>query len=77
MSVESLVADRDERPEGQSPEDALARLGYAAYGKVTDYKNYQGLPMPTWDALPGAVQTAWRAAGVAIAQSAVAGSKES
>lgn len=35
---------------------------YAAYGKVTDFKNYQGLPMPAWEALGDKIREAWIAA---------------
>ena len=37
----------------------LAKSAYHAYGGVTDHKNYQGLPMPEWDALPPKIQEAW------------------
>lgn len=40
----------------------LAMGAYNAYGETTDFKNYQGLPMPPWDALPEAIQNAWIAA---------------
>lgn len=29
-------------------ETDVAKEAYQAYGGVTDYKNYQGLPMPLW-----------------------------
>jgi len=32
---------------------------YDAYGAVTDHKNYQGLPMPTWDNLTDKIRAAW------------------
>lgn len=35
---------------------------YAAYGKTTDFKNYQGNLMPEWDALPEKIRAAWMAA---------------
>lgn len=41
---------------------ALARSAYEAYGRTTDFKNYQGLPMPRWDDLGEAIQLAWTAA---------------
>lgn len=41
---------------------------YEAYGKVTDFKNYQGLPMPTWDALPPKIKEAWVAATDCVAE---------
>lgn len=39
-----------------------AREAYARYGAVTDFKNYQGNPMPTFDELPAKIQEAWVAA---------------
>jgi hypothetical protein len=39
-----------------------AREAYLAYGSVTDHKNYQGLPMPTFDNLTPKIQAAWIAA---------------
>lgn len=32
---------------------------YRAYGSVTDFKNYQGLPMPEWEALTDKIRLAW------------------
>ncbi len=40
----------------------LAKMTYGAYGQVTDFKNYQGLPMPEWDALTDTIREAWKAA---------------
>lgn len=40
----------------------LAKLAYEAYGKVTDGKNYQGLPMPSWEDLTDKIREAWDAA---------------
>ena len=37
----------------------LARLAYDRYGTVTEYKNYQGNPMPKWEELPAKIQEAW------------------
>ncbi len=39
----------------------MAQEAYKAYGSVTDWKNYQGLPMPEWKNLPPKIQEAWRA----------------
>jgi hypothetical protein len=36
---------------------------YDAYCKVVDYKNYQGLPVPTWENLSDKIREAWEAAG--------------
>jgi hypothetical protein len=48
--------------------DELARKAYAAYGESTGNKNFRGEPMPTFDALPDAIKTAWRAACEAVAK---------
>lgn len=34
---------------------------YYVYGSVTDFKNYQGLPMPNWADLTEKIQLAWNA----------------
>lgn len=39
---------------------------YEAYGKVTDFKNFQGNPMPAFKDLPEKIQEAWKAAAQAI-----------
>lgn len=46
----------------------LAKLGYEAYGRFTDNKNYLGLPMPAWEDLPVSIQRAWKGAAQAIAE---------
>lgn len=41
-----------------------ARIAYTAYGRVTDFKNFRGEPMPEYDNLPPKIQQAWeKAAG--------------
>lgn len=40
----------------------FAKSAYHAYGQVTDFKNYQGLPMPEWEALTERIQAAWKGA---------------
>jgi len=42
----------------------LAKQAYHAYGSVTDFKNYQGLPMPEWEALTDKIREAWVAASL-------------
>lgn len=34
---------------------------YHVYGHVTDFKNFQGNPMPAWDDLPSKIKEAWQA----------------
>lgn len=43
-------------------QDKLAKQCYYGYGSVTDFKNFQGNPMPEWEQLPGKIQEAWKAA---------------
>ena len=37
------------------------KQAYQAYGSVTNWKNYKGDPMPTFEALPLKIQEAWGA----------------
>jgi hypothetical protein len=39
-----------------------AKAAYQRYGAVTDFKNFQGNPMPEFEKLPEAIQCAWAAA---------------
>lgn len=39
--------------------DELAKSAYSAYAQVTDWKNYQGYPMPQWENLTEKIQQAW------------------
>lgn len=48
-------------------EEDLAKLAYRAYGETTDFKNFQGNPMPAWEDLGERIQKAWIAAARAIA----------
>ncbi len=45
-----------------------AREAYHAYGGVTDFKNYQGLPMPQWSDLTPKIRDAWVAAAMRVAE---------
>lgn len=49
--------------------EEVAQIAYQAYGTVTDFKNYQGLPMPKWNELTPKIQEAWRAAALAAINS--------
>lgn len=49
--------------------NVLAKDMYRAYGEVTEFKNYQGLPMPEWAELTPKIQEAWRAAAFTAGQS--------
>lgn len=42
--------------------EGIAQAAYHEYGAVTDFKNYQGLPMPEWAKLTPTIQAAWIAA---------------
>lgn len=40
----------------------LAQEAYGRYGAVTDFKNFQGNPIPKFEELPPKIQEAWEAA---------------
>jgi hypothetical protein len=46
----------------------IAQRAYRAYGAVTEFKNYEGKPMPEWEKLPLKIQDAWRAAAKEAAE---------
>jgi hypothetical protein len=46
----------------------LGEVAYAAYGRTTDFKNYQGLPMPAWTDLGDTIRQAWENAATAATQ---------
>ncbi len=48
------------------PTEMLARVAYHAYGEHTDFKNFQGNPMPKWEELPDRIRGAWRQAAAAV-----------
>ena len=48
--------------EMQKTMQKIAQGAYHAYGQVTNFKNFQGNPMPDWEQLPEKIQEAWRAA---------------
>jgi hypothetical protein len=48
---------------------SLGQVAYTAYGRTTGFKNYQGLPMPSWEDLGDTIRRAWENAASA-AQSA-------
>jgi hypothetical protein len=50
----------------------LAEVAYAAYGASTGHKNFRGDPMPAWEDLGEAIQTAWTAAALAVQADVVA-----
>ena len=43
-------------------QESLARAAYQAYGQVTNFQDFQGNPMPEWDALPRTIREGWVAA---------------
>ena len=40
----------------------LAEIAYIAYGRFTEFKNFQNNSMPEWHDLPFKIQDAWKAA---------------
>jgi len=59
----SVVSSKDP---GTEELESLARDAYHAYGAVTEFKNYQGLPMPEWENLTQTIKAAWRAATLSV-----------
>ena len=53
----------------------LAEDAYLAYGKTTDFKNFQGNPMPEWKDLPEKIREAWYAAADSVFQGLEAAEK--
>ena len=47
------------KPSTEPFDVALARVAYRGYGETTDFKNFQGNPMPAWDDLPEKIRAAW------------------
>lgn len=45
----------------------LAQIAYDAYGASTQWRNYQGNPMPVWGDLGEPIQRAWIAAATTVA----------
>jgi hypothetical protein len=43
-----------------------AQLAYHAYGESTNFKNFQGNPMPAWGDLPERIRVAWGCAVRAV-----------
>jgi hypothetical protein len=46
----------------------VAIAAYTAYGDSVAWKNYAGLPMPTWENLTDAIRAAWIAASQRVWQ---------
>lgn len=46
--------------------ESRARIAYTAYGRVTEFKNFRGDPMPVFDELPEQIKQAWIAAAGVI-----------
>lgn len=51
--------------------NAIAQLGYEAYSRSTNNKNFRGQEMPKFDELPAAIKNAWVAATEEIIDVAV------
>lgn len=46
--------------------ESRARIAYTAYGRKTQFKNFMGDPMPSFDDLPATIREAWIAAANVI-----------
>jgi hypothetical protein len=51
----------------------IASDAYTAYGRVTDFKNFAGGEMPSWEVLPAQIRLAWTAAVKTAVESFVDG----
>lgn len=60
-SVMWLGMDLKRLGPSQPPEagDAAAKAAYMRYGSVTNFKNFQGNPMPAWEDLTPTIREAW------------------
>lgn len=68
------IAEEHPQPESQEPDAmTLGRNAYMRYGAATDFKNFQGDPMPAWSELPEQIRQAWAAAAVVPKLSASSG----
>ena len=52
-------------------DEHFGKIAYAAYGQSADFKNYQGLPMPSWDDLPQQIRQSWVLAAQAVIENHV------
>ena len=50
--------------------EALARIGYEAYGAHAEWKAFDGRPMPRWDELRPDIKEKWAVAANAIVDAA-------
>jgi hypothetical protein len=62
MEIENKFRTRAENQIGVPDYATIASDAYQAYGRVTNFKNYQGLEMPGWMELPDQIRLAWTAA---------------
>ena len=53
-----MEANKTEKAINEIEQEAKS-LYWDVYGKSVEWKNYQGLPMPDWAALPDKIKIAW------------------
>lgn len=51
---------------GEAASRGLGPMAYYAYGEATDFKNFLGDPMPTWEQLGELQKQAWLRAVAAV-----------
>jgi len=61
-NLEDQFRTRAENQIGVPDYVTIASDAYQAYGRVTNFKNYQGLEMPSWTQLTPEIRLAWTAA---------------
>jgi hypothetical protein len=61
-TLQTKITNEIESSIGAPDYTESARQAYNAYGRTTNFKNYQGLAMPAWENLPDPIRVAWVAA---------------
>ncbi len=56
-------------------DERLGQIAYHAYGRSTNFRNFQGNKMPGWEELPEPIKNAWIASGQAISRAIAAREK--
>lgn len=72
VQLEDQFRTRAENQIGVPDYVTIATDAYEAYGHVTDFKNFAGGDMPSWEMLPAQIRLAWVAAVKTAVQEFVA-----
>lgn len=66
---------KERTPMSSAEVQYFAKGAYQAYGAVTDWKNFQGNPMPAYEDLPDQIKQAWEAASQYVVDEVIRGLK--